>query len=105
MPITKSGDQLQFTFRAFKENRLPFNVRVRDQHEDPVARIFFMKDPKVAKGDPSQAPICTLNVSLPENILPDVASEQDLLDIDRVQGTNLGNYAVEGMQTDIPSIQ
>lgn len=48
VPITKSGDQLQFMFRAFKENRLPFSVRVRDQHEDPVGRIFFMKDPKVS---------------------------------------------------------
>lgn len=47
IPITKSGDQLQFTFKAFKENRLPFNVRIRDQHEEPLGRIFFMKDPKV----------------------------------------------------------
>lgn len=48
IPITKSGDQLQFTFRAFKENRLPFNVRIRDQHDEAMGRIFLMKDPKVS---------------------------------------------------------
>lgn len=92
VPITKSGEQLQFTFKAFKENRLPFSVRVRDQHEEPVGRIFFMKDPKGAKGDPSQAPICTLNLALPENILPDVSSEQDLLDLDRTRNGSFSKY-------------
>lgn len=82
-PITKSGDQLRFTFRAFHENRLPFNVRVRDLHEDPAARIYFMRDAKVPKGEPSPTPLCTLSFSLPDNILPDVSSEQDLLDADK----------------------
>ena len=48
--VTKSGDQLQFPFKAFKENRLPFSVRIKDQHADTVGRALFMREPKVAKG-------------------------------------------------------
>ncbi|CRK98569.1 CLUMA_CG012166, isoform A [Clunio marinus] len=60
--ITKSGDQLQFPFKAFKENRLPFSVRVKDQHADTVGRALFMREPKVAKGESPQSPICILNI-------------------------------------------
>lgn len=42
-----------------------------------------MRDPKVAKGEPSPSPLCTLSFNLPENILPDVGSEQDLLDAEK----------------------
>lgn len=48
VPVTKSGDQLQLGFRAFKENRLPFTVRVKDPHADTVGRILFMREPKVS---------------------------------------------------------
>lgn len=47
VPITKSGEQLQFSFRAFRENRLPFSVRVKDQHAEAVGRCLFMREPKV----------------------------------------------------------
>ena len=69
--VTKSGDQLQFPFKAFKENRLPFSVRVKDQHADTVGRALFMREPKVAKGESPQSPICILNIVLPEDIIPD----------------------------------
>ncbi|KRF99222.1 uncharacterized protein Dwil_GK24236 [Drosophila willistoni] len=71
VPVTKSGDQLQLQFKAFRENRLPFTVRVKDQHADIVGRTLFMKEPKVAKGEPPQQPICILNIVLPEAIIPD----------------------------------
>ena len=35
-PVTKSGEQLAHKFYAFRENRLPFNVRVRDPNNEPV---------------------------------------------------------------------
>ncbi|GFG34153.1 hypothetical protein Cfor_05598, partial [Coptotermes formosanus] len=80
VPVTKSGDQLQLGFRAFRENRLPFTVRVKDPHADTVGRILFMREPKVAKGEPPQQPICILNIVLPETILPESElSEPDLL--------------------------
>ena len=69
--VTKSGDQLQFPFKAFKENRLPFSVRVKDQHADTVGRALFMREPKVVKGEQPQSPICILNIVLPEDIIPD----------------------------------
>ncbi|XP_018301797.1 ankyrin-2 isoform X3 [Mycetomoellerius zeteki] len=69
VPVTKSGMQLKFTFRAFRQNRLSFHVKVKDPLLDPVARMLFMREPKVAKGEPSQQPICVLNIVLPENII------------------------------------
>lgn len=73
VPVTKSGDQLQFPFKAFRENRLPFSVRVKDQHADTVGRVLFMREPKVAKGEQPQTPICCLNIVLPEDIIPEAS--------------------------------
>lgn len=77
IPVTKSGEQLQFPFKAFRENRLPFNVRVKDQHADTIGRALFMREPRVAKGEQAQQPICILNIVLPEKILPDHISVID----------------------------
>lgn len=77
IPVTKSGEQLQLCFKAFRENRLPFSVRVKDQHADNVGRALFMREPKVAKGEASQQPICILNIVLPEEIMPDTISILD----------------------------
>lgn len=63
--------QLKFTFRAFRQNRLSFHVKVKDPLLDPVARMLFMREPKVAKGEPPQQPICVLNIVLPETIIKD----------------------------------
>lgn len=77
IPVTKSGEQLQICFKAFRENRLPFSVRVKDQHADNVGRALFMREPKVAKGEASQQPICILNIVLPDEIMPDTISILD----------------------------
>lgn len=69
VPVTKSGVQLKFTFRAFRQNRLSFHVKVKDPLLDPVARMLFMREPKIAKGEPPQQPICVLNIVLPETII------------------------------------
>lgn len=63
--VLKSGEQLNMKFSAFKENRLAFNVRLKDT-EDNIGRIIFMNEPKIAKGEPAQTPLCTLNFTLPE---------------------------------------
>ncbi|XP_078037351.1 uncharacterized protein LOC144470273 isoform X2 [Augochlora pura] len=67
VPVTKSGVQLKFTFKAFRQNRLSFHVKVKDPMLDPVARMLFMREPKIAKGEPPQQPICVLNIVLPES--------------------------------------
>lgn len=71
VPVTKSGEQLHIPFKAFRENRLPFNVRVKDPHADTVGRALFMREPRIAKGEQPQQPICILNIVLPEKIVPD----------------------------------
>ncbi|XP_055922516.1 ankyrin-3 isoform X2 [Eupeodes corollae] len=66
LPVLKSGEQLNMKFHAFRENRLSFLVRVKDQ-EDAFGRISFMSEPKISKGEAPQTPICTLNVTLTDH--------------------------------------
>uniref|UniRef100_A0A8B9LKV1 Ankyrin 3a n=1 Tax=Astyanax mexicanus TaxID=7994 RepID=A0A8B9LKV1_ASTMX len=63
-PFSKSSQQLIFTFYAFKENRLPFNVKVRDVGQEACGRLSFLREPKSSKGLPHSA-ICNLNFTLP----------------------------------------
>uniref|UniRef100_A0A673CSM2 Ankyrin 3a n=1 Tax=Sphaeramia orbicularis TaxID=375764 RepID=A0A673CSM2_9TELE len=63
-PLTKSGQQLVFNFFSFKENRLPFNVKIRDLGQEPCGRLSFLREPKSSKGLPQTA-ICNLNITLP----------------------------------------
>ncbi|XP_056291961.1 ankyrin-3-like isoform X8 [Pseudoliparis swirei] len=63
-PLTKSGQQLVFNFFSFKENRLPFNVKIRDMGQEPCGRLSFLREPKSMKGLPQTA-ICNLNITLP----------------------------------------
>ena len=68
IPVTKSGEQLYINFHAFRENRVPMTVRVRDSNLEPTGRIAFMREPKVQRGEAPQTPICNLNISLPDTI-------------------------------------
>uniref|UniRef100_A0A669E903 Ankyrin 3 n=1 Tax=Oreochromis niloticus TaxID=8128 RepID=A0A669E903_ORENI len=63
-PLAKSGQQLVFNFFSFKENRLPFNVKIRDMGQEPCGRLSFLREPKTTKGLPQTA-ICNLNITLP----------------------------------------
>ncbi|XP_067226294.1 ankyrin-3-like isoform X14 [Chanodichthys erythropterus] len=63
-PLTKAGQQLVFNFYAFKENRLPFCVKVRDSSQEPCGRLSFLREPKTSKGI-AQTAICNLNITLP----------------------------------------
>lgn len=68
VPITKSGEQLALTFEAFKENRVAFNARVKDMHQEPMGRVAFMKEPRSKHQDAPQTPVCNLNIKLPEPV-------------------------------------
>uniref|UniRef100_A0A8C3AZ10 Ankyrin 3 n=1 Tax=Cyclopterus lumpus TaxID=8103 RepID=A0A8C3AZ10_CYCLU len=63
-PLTKGGQQLVLNFFAFKENRLPFCVKVRDPGQEPCGRLTFLKECKTMKGLPQTA-VCNLNITLP----------------------------------------
>ncbi|XP_063314397.1 ankyrin-2 isoform X40 [Pelobates fuscus] len=64
VPLIKSGQHHIFSFYAFKENRLPLFVKVRDTTQEPCGRLSFMKEPKSTRGLVYQA-ICNLNITLP----------------------------------------
>ncbi|CAG06539.1 unnamed protein product [Tetraodon nigroviridis] len=63
-PLTKTGQQLILNFYAFKENRLPFCVKVRDPSQEACGRLTFLKECKPTKGLPQTA-VCNLNITLP----------------------------------------
>nr|XP_014429003.1 ankyrin-3 isoform X24 [Pelodiscus sinensis] len=63
-PLTKGGQQLVFNFYAFKENRLPFSIKIRDPSQETCGRLSFLKEPKTTKGLPQTA-VCNLNITLP----------------------------------------
>jgi ankyrin len=80
LPVTKSGDQLAIYFLPFQENRLGFNVKVRqndDEESASAGRIAIMKEARArAENIPPQHPICTLSITLPDysGPLPQVSS-------------------------------
>ncbi|KAM6442575.1 ankyrin-3 isoform 2-T2 [Liasis olivaceus] len=74
-PLTKGGQQLVFNFYAFKENRLPFSIKIRDTSQEPCGRLSFLKEPKTTKGLPQTA-VCNLNIALPAH-KKETESDQD----------------------------
>ncbi|XP_065160043.1 ankyrin-3-like isoform X3 [Atheta coriaria] len=88
VPVLSSGDQPRLNFKAFRENRVAFTMRIRDQDDEPEGRIMFMTDPKVARGEPNQTPLCTLKMLMPKDILPDRDSQSDLLSIEKDHSFN-----------------
>ncbi|XP_050799925.1 ankyrin-2 isoform X19 [Gopherus flavomarginatus] len=79
VPLTKSGQHHIFSFYAFKENRLPLFVKVRDSTQEPCGRLSFMKEPKSTRGLVHQA-ICNLNITLPLYTKVDMTSEKNQQD-------------------------
>ncbi|CAH6789793.1 Ank3 [Phodopus roborovskii] len=63
-PLTKGAQQLVFNFYSFKENRLPFSIKIRDTSQEPCGRLSFLKEQKTTKGLPQTA-VCNLNITLP----------------------------------------
>jgi len=68
--VSKSGDQPSVLFRAFRENRLPFVVRVRNATHDASGRLAFVPESRAARptaaSDVVITPTCTLNITLPD---------------------------------------
>ncbi|OCT97136.1 hypothetical protein XELAEV_18009359mg, partial [Xenopus laevis] len=83
VPLIKSGQHHLFSFYAFKENRLPLFVKVRDTTQEPCGRLSFMKEPKSTRGLVYQA-ICNLNITLP---LYNKESESDQEPEDETEST------------------
>ncbi|XP_016084695.1 ankyrin-1a [Sinocyclocheilus grahami] len=64
VPIRKAAQQPRcFSFQAFKDNRLPVSVKVRDSNKDPSGFLSFLR--KSTKYEDSQHVLCNLNVTMP----------------------------------------
>ncbi|XP_035389732.1 ankyrin-3 isoform X2 [Electrophorus electricus] len=74
-PLIKAGQQLVLNFYAFKENRLPFCVKIRDNSQEPCGRLSFLREMKTSKGLPQTA-VCNLNITLPA-LKKDMDSDHD----------------------------
>ncbi|XP_051042831.1 ankyrin-3 isoform X3 [Phodopus roborovskii] len=74
-PLTKGAQQLVFNFYSFKENRLPFSIKIRDTSQEPCGRLSFLKEQKTTKGLPQTA-VCNLNITLPAH-KKETESDQD----------------------------
>ncbi|XP_025890393.1 ankyrin-2 isoform X5 [Nothoprocta perdicaria] len=97
VPLTKSGQHHIFSFFAFKENRLPLFVKVRDTTQEPCGRLSFMKEPKSTRGLVHQA-ICNLNITLP---VYTKESESDQEQEEEVEMTSEKNDETESTETSV----
>ena len=71
VPLTKQGEeQPHLTFQAFRENRLPLVVRLRDATQAPIGRLVFEREPlALQQQSPAQQPsqpVVVLNLQLPD---------------------------------------
>ncbi|XP_066892615.1 ankyrin-2 isoform X16 [Kogia breviceps] len=97
VPLTKSGQHHIFSFFAFKENRLPLFVKVRDTTQEPCGRLSFMKEPKSTRGLVHQA-ICNLNITLP---IYAKESESDQEQEEEIDMTSEKNDETESTETSV----
>ncbi|XP_052035249.1 ankyrin-2 isoform X1 [Apodemus sylvaticus] len=97
VPLTKSGQHHIFSFFAFKENRLPLFVKVRDTTQEPCGRLSFMKEPKSTRGLVHQA-ICNLNITLP---IYAKESESDQEQEEEIGVTSEKNDETESTETSV----
>uniref|UniRef100_A0A8C2PNX4 Ankyrin-1 n=1 Tax=Cyprinus carpio TaxID=7962 RepID=A0A8C2PNX4_CYPCA len=64
VPVRKAAQQPRcFNFQAFRDNRLPVSVKVRDSSKDPSGFLSFLR--KSTKYEDNQHVLCNLNVTMP----------------------------------------
>ncbi|XP_062873582.1 ankyrin-1a isoform X4 [Trichomycterus rosablanca] len=64
IPVRKATQQPRcFSFQAFRDNRLPVSVKVRDSSKDPTGFLSFLR--KSTKYEDSQQVLCNLNIAMP----------------------------------------
>ncbi|XP_029018018.1 ankyrin-1a isoform X18 [Betta splendens] len=74
VPVRKATQQPRcFSFQAFRDNRLPVSVKVRDSSKEPTGFLSFLR--KSTKYEDSQHVLCNLNISMPPCIKQVVGSE------------------------------
>ncbi|XP_061585164.1 ankyrin-1a [Cololabis saira] len=64
VPVRKATQQPRcFSFQAFRDNRLPVSVKVRDHSKEPTGFLSFLR--KSTKYEDSQHVLCNLNITMP----------------------------------------
>nr|XP_020465422.1 ankyrin-1-like isoform X3 [Monopterus albus] len=64
VPIRKATQQPRsFSFQAFRDNRLPVSVKVRDSNKDATGLLSFLR--KCTKYEDTQHVLCNLNITMP----------------------------------------
>ncbi|XP_067340385.1 ankyrin-1 isoform X6 [Channa argus] len=64
VPIRKATQQPRsFSFQAFRDNRLPISVKVRDSNKDATGFLSFLR--KCTKYEDTQHVLCNLNITMP----------------------------------------
>ncbi|XP_018608402.1 ankyrin-1-like isoform X3 [Scleropages formosus] len=64
VPVRKATQQPRsFSFQAFRDNRLPVSVKVRDSSKEPSGFLSFLRKP--TKYEDSQQVLCNLNITMP----------------------------------------
>uniref|UniRef100_A0A3P8R0R5 Ankyrin 1, erythrocytic b n=1 Tax=Astatotilapia calliptera TaxID=8154 RepID=A0A3P8R0R5_ASTCA len=64
VPIRKATQQPRsFSFQAFRDNRLPVSVKVRDSNKDASGFLSFLR--KCTKYEDTQHVLCNLNITMP----------------------------------------
>ncbi|CAB1439366.1 unnamed protein product, partial [Pleuronectes platessa] len=64
VPVRKATQQPRcFSFQAFKDNRIPVSVKVRDSSKEPTGLLSFLR--KSTKYEDSQHVLCNLNITMP----------------------------------------
>lgn len=82
-PVINTNDQLQLTFEAFRENRLPCRIKIKNLDAELVGRVAFMREKRKQRTDLPQIPICNLNIilphdpNLPEDEIPKLSPRRD----------------------------
>ncbi|XP_017269238.1 ankyrin-1a isoform X4 [Kryptolebias marmoratus] len=74
VPVRKATQQPRcFSFQAFRDNRLPVSIKVRDSTKEPTGFLSFLR--KSTKYEDSQQVLCNLNITMPPCIKQIVGSE------------------------------
>uniref|UniRef100_A0A7N6FHX1 Ankyrin 1, erythrocytic a n=1 Tax=Anabas testudineus TaxID=64144 RepID=A0A7N6FHX1_ANATE len=64
VPVRKATQQPRcFSFQAFRDNRLPVSVKVRDSSKEPTGFLSFLR--KSTKYEDNQHVLCNLNITMP----------------------------------------
>uniref|UniRef100_A0A7N6A039 Ankyrin 1, erythrocytic a n=1 Tax=Anabas testudineus TaxID=64144 RepID=A0A7N6A039_ANATE len=70
VPVRKATQQPRcFSFQAFRDNRLPVSVKVRDSSKEPTGFLSFLR--KSTKYEDNQHVLCNLNITMPPCIKVD----------------------------------